>query len=244
MPAESSSLILRFNLKLREFCVAQFAIVTVIISLCLFAYIFTNLTGHGLLLGFLSLLDVGNEQSIPTYVSVINLLLASLLILIIYRYEKINKQNYSGYWLFLAIVFIYLSIDESASIHEKFSNIHNFLVSKELISPILNTHSWLPFGAFFITVVAIVLLPLLRNLPTDTLTYFLTAGCVFVMGSVGFEYVGALMLETGFVESKADTAFLVRRIFEEGFEMYGIAIFNIALYREILRREISVIIGG
>ncbi len=235
---------IKLSLKLSEFCIAQFAIVTVVIALGLFAYIFTKLTGHYNLLGFLRLLDVGREQSIPTYVSVINLLLASILIFIIYSHEKANKQNGAGYWLFLSILFLYLSIDESAGIHENFEHVYEYLVREELISPILDTHKWLPFGVFFVFAVSIVLLPFVSKLPTDTRRYFLIAGCVFVTGAVGFEYLGAVMLETGIVESSQDMAYLIRRLFEEGFEMYGIAIFNCALYREILRRKISVIIGS
>ena len=231
-------------MKLREFCIAQFSIVTVVIALSLFADIFTKITGHSRLLGFLRLLDVSSEQSIPTYVSVINLLLASILIFIIYNYEKTNKQNGAGYWLFLSTLFLFLSVDESAKIHENFGKVHAYLVRKELISPILDSHQWLPFGVFFVFVISIVLLPFIRELPADTRRYFLIAGCVFVTGAVGFEYLGAVMLETGFVDSRKDMVYIVRGLFEEGFEMYGVAIFNCALYREILRRKISVIIGG
>ena len=215
---------------------------TVVIALGLFVYIFTKLTGHGDLLGFLRLLDVRGEQSIPTYVSAINLLLASILIFIIYSYEKTNRQNGAGYWLFLFILFLYLSIDESASIHENFGNIYAYLVRKELVSPILNTHRWLPFGVFFLFAVSIILLPFVSKLPTDTRRYFLIAGCVFVTGAVGLEYLAALMREAGIAESR-HAARLVQ-LLEEGFEMYGVAIFNCALYREILRRKISVVIGG
>ena len=215
-----------------------------VIALSLIASVFSHITGHDFLLGFLRLLDVGEEQSIPTYVSVINLLLASVLIFIIYSFEKKNKLNYSGYWLFLSILMLYLSVDESASVHENFEHVHNYLVHKEMIPPILDTHTWLPFGVFFAFLVLIVLMPFLRNLPTDTLKYFLIAGCVFLIGAIGFEYLGAVMLKTGFVESKSDMAYWIRRLFEEGFEMYGIAIFNCALYREILRRKIFVIIAG
>jgi len=234
---------LKFNLKLREFCVAQFTVVTAVIALGLSAYVFTNLTGHGSLLGFLRLLDVGSERSIPTYVSVINLFLASLLSLVIYSHEKTTKQQYSGYWLFLSVLMLYMSIDESAAIHENFSNVHDYLVRRDIISSTLTTHRWVPFGAFFAIVVFLVSLPFLRQLPRDTLAYFLIAGGIFVTGAIGFEYLGALMLEHGVVESKKDMAYLVRRIFEEGFEMYGIAIFNCVLYREVLRRGISVKIG-
>ncbi len=227
-----------------EFCIAQFAIVTVVIVLGFLAYLYPKLTGYDSLFGFVRLLDVDSERSIPTFVSEINLLLASILILIIYSYEKTNKQKGAGYWLFMSILFLYLSVDESASIHENFENVHRYLVRKELISQILDTHQWFPFGVFFIFVVSIVLLPFVRRLPADTRRYFLIAGCVFITGAVGLEYLGGVMINTGFVESKQDWAYLIRRLFEEGFEMYGVAIFNCALYREILRRKISVIIGG
>ena len=184
--------------------------------------------------GFLRLLDVGREQSIPTYVSVIKLLLASILIFIIYSYERTNKNIDAGYWLFLSILFLYLSVDESAKVHEKFASVHRFLVRQELSSPILNSHLWLPFGGLFVLVVSIVLYSFLRKLPKDTRRYFLVAGSVFVLGAIGFEYLGALMLENGIAESRMDMVYLVCGLFEEGFEMYGVAIFNCALFREIL----------
>ena len=217
---------------------------TVVIALGLFAYVFAKLTGHNFVFGFLRLLDVHSEQSIATYVSAINLLLASILIFIIYSYEKANKLSGAGYWLFMSILFLYLSIDESTSIHENFGNIHRYLVGKELIPPILDFRVWILYGVFFIFAVAIVLLPIVRRVPTDTRRYFLIAGCVFVTGAVGFEYLGGWIEESGSVESTKDVAYVVEGLFEEGFEMYGVAIFNCALYREILRRNISVVIGG
>ena len=72
---------------------------------------------------------------------------------------------------------------------------------------------------------------------------FSIAATIFISGAVGFEYLGAVMLETGMVESRNDIAYLIRRIFEEGFEMYGIALFNCALYREILQRNFSLTFG-
>ena len=235
---------IKFTLNLAKFGIAQFTIVTIVIVLGFLSYVFTHLTGHNHLLGFLHLLNVGNEQSVPTYVAVVNLLLASILCFIIYTFEKSNKVNGSTYWLFLSVLMLFLSIDESAGIHELFGNVHDYLVNLELISPILSTHKWLPFGLFFVFVVSIILVPFIWKLPTKSRLYFLTAGIVFITGAIGFEYLGAVMLETGLVESRKDIAYLVRRIFEEGFELYGVAILNYALYREILRRNVTVVISG
>ena len=115
------------KLKLRDFCIIQFAIVTTIVTLGLFSYTFTYMTGHDSVFGILNLLDVGEEQSIPTYVSILNLLLASILIFMIYYHEKTLDHNWSSYWGFLAVLFLSLSLDESASIHEKFGDFHRRL---------------------------------------------------------------------------------------------------------------------
>ena len=234
---------LKFNPRFSTFCVAQFTLVTVVLFLGLLAYIFTYKTGHGGLLGFLPLLDVGNEQSFPTYVSVINLLLTSLLLFAIYVFEKVNDNERYRYWLFLSALFLLLSVDESASIHEQFANVHDYLVDHELIPHILSTHQWLPFGIAFMVIVLAILLPFIINLPRKTLGLFSLAATVFIAGAVGFEYLGAVMLETEIVDSKNDIAYLIRRIFEEGFEMYGIALFNCVLYREIFQRNFALTLG-
>lgn len=234
---------IEFKFTLRNFCIVQFVIVTTVITICAFAYLFTHITGHSSVLGFLPLLDVGKEQSIPTYVSVLNLLLASILLFLIFRHEKLNNKNRAGYWGFLSAIFFYLSIDEFASIHEKFGGIHERLVDTDIVPQTLNTHLWLPFGALFVVIVFFAVVPFLRGLPSDTRRNFLIAGGVFITGALGFEYIGALMLESGLVESKQHIAYLVRRLFEEGFEMYGVAIFNCALYREALYRNISLKFG-
>jgi hypothetical protein len=241
-PNKDNSLRAQFPITLRNFAIAQFAIITTVIALGAFAYVVTSMTSLRVVGEVMRLLDVGVEQSLPTYVSVVNLILASILAFIIYIHERAKANSDAMYWLFLSLLFLFLSFDEFAGIHEKFAHLYEVLVRKEIISRQLSTHQWLPFSLLFISVVAIILFPFLRKLPKDTLRYFIIAGFVFVAGAVGFEYLGAVMLETGIAHSRKDAVYLARRLFEEGFEMYGVAIFNWALYREILRRQIFVVV--
>ena len=234
----------RFSVTLRQFRTAQYMIVTAVLTLGALGYVVGKITGHFNALGLLRLLDVGSEQSIPTYVSVVNLLLASVLLFVIYLYEKQSTGNGSRYWMGLSILFLYLSVDEGASIHEIFNEVYQKLIELDLVSPTSNTVLWLPFGVFFVLVVFLLLLKFLHALPRDTRRNFLIAGGIFLTGALGFEYLGVVMLETGMVESRFDTTYLIRRLLEEGLEMYGIAFFNCALYREILLRKISVTIAG
>ena len=230
---------MHLNLKLKDFCFVQLALVTTIVILGLFAYIFRDpvLDISGTLY---RLLDVGEEQSIPTYFSTLNLLFSSILIYIIYCHEKSRARGGTRYWLFLSLLFLSLSFDEFASIHEKFARVYNSLVEKNILYPVLETHGWILFGVAFVLIIGIVLLPFLRSLPKDTLRYFLISGFVFITGAIGFEFIGAMMLKTGFVESPIELAYLLRRIMEEGFEMYGVAMFNCTLYREISIRRLSL----
>jgi len=235
---------MKFNIKLNDFIKVQFGLVSLILLLGLLSYIFTYLNGFGSLLGHLSSLDVGAERSIPTYFSVINLLFASILLYALFRHEKINMQKGTNYWLFLSILFLILSIDESVGIHEKFGRLYNYLAHNNIIPDIFETHGWLAFGIPFVVIFGLGMIPFLKLLPRATRYYFIFAGAVFVIGAVGFEYLGSVMLSTGFVESKTDFIYLMRRIFEEGFEMYGIAIFNCVLYREIVNKKITLTYTG
>lgn len=234
---------IQYHPSLRNFTITQFSIVSLILVLGLSSYIYSNITHDYSLWGFLRLLDVGSELSIPTFFSILNLFFSSLLLLIIYAYEKIQQHTGAKYWLFLSLIFVFLSADESASIHENFDQVFDFFKYHGLNLPSLGTHNWVIFGLFFVAVIGITLIPFLKSLPKKTLFYFVISGAVFITGAIGFEYLGAIMLKTGFVESKKDMAYLIRRIFEEGFEMYGIAMFNSALYREILNRKITLVLG-
>lgn len=235
---------LSFNIKLINFSIAQFSAVSVILLLGLSSYVFYIADRETVLGGFLRLFDVAAEQSIPTFFSVLNLVLSSILLLALYRYEKLNHRKFANYWLFLAILFLYLSADESASIHENFGLVHDYFVQRNIMPSILETNKWLPFGVLFVAVIALFLVPFLNSLRTTTRNLFLISGVIFLCGAIGFEFIGALMLQTGVVESRLDTIYLFRQILEEGMEMYGIALFNCALYREICLEEISVAISN
>jgi len=163
------------------------------------------------------------------------------MLIVIFRYEKINNNKGFKYWLFLSILFLYLSIDESASVHEKFIHVHDYLVYKDVFSPILGANQWLPFGILFVFIVGVVLFPFYKLLSKTTLFNFFLSCLIFLIGAIGFEYLGIIMLDTGFVDSRDDILYIARRILEEGFEMYGIAFFNCALYREISNRKIILI---
>ena len=74
------------------------------------------------------------------------------------------------------------------------------------------------------------------KLPKRTALAFLLAGGVFVTGAIGFEFAGAVMIHTDFAQ-RGDLIYNLRRVLEEGCEMYAIAIFNCTLVREMILRN-------
>lgn len=232
---------LEIEVSLYRFCVVQFTVISATLLLAIASYVLVELTGHETVFGFVRVMGV-DEQSIPTFVSVVNLLLASMLLFVIYGHQK--NQNYSDfrYWLFLAALFLYLSIDELASIHENFSAVFRYLTDHGPIDVSFGSSEWIPFGIAFVLSVLLILLPFLKQLAADTLRNFVAAGAVFLAGALGFEYLGGAMLQSDVVESQHALTYKAIKLIEESFEMYGIAIFNCALFRECTVRHMSLTI--
>lgn len=234
---------IRIRISSRSFVVLQLLLVTATLAICSVVSALAMMIGHKGLLGFGRLFDIGSELSIPTFVSTLNLLLASLLLYLLYRSRRKVKSEDYRCWQLLSLLFFGLAMDESISIHENFANVYEFLVARGWFPSMLDSHEWLPFGVLFLVIAAVVVLPQLRKVNFQTAKLMVLAGVVFVTGAVGFEYLGAVMLDTGFVASKNEPIYHARRLFEEGFEMYGIVLFNWAIYREMLRTPAEVVIN-
>ena len=140
---------------------------------------------HGRLYGLVSLFCFDEEKNIPTLYSSISLMLSGgLLLSIAYAHRKLGSSYL--HWLGLSLIFLFLSVDEMSSIHER------------LIGPVRNMFetsgllyfAWvIPYGILLIVLV-IVYLKFLFRLPKRTMTLFMLSGVVFVSGAIGFELLG------------------------------------------------------
>jgi hypothetical protein len=204
----------------------QFSTVTILTFLGLFYYIYIDNHSDDIVSTIFEVFDVGDESSIPTLFSVVNLLVASVLSFIIYFTEK-NRQNLVVIgWLALSIVLLLLSIDEGAEIHERAGT--RFLEFTTLDIPLINDHKWLLAGGLVTLVVAPLFIPFLLQLDGRTRLLLILSGAIFLGGALGLEFVGAWMLhEHGY--EKSDLVYHARRVMEEAFEMYGIALLNCTL---------------
>jgi hypothetical protein len=169
------------------------------------------------------LVDVTTEGNLPAYYSFFALLFCSALLLVITRSKRRDGDPYAPHWFWLAVIFLFLSMDEALSIHE-FSS---YLVILMLdTSGTIDTFQWLiPYG-IFVLVFALAYLRFLTALPGKTRWLFVTAGVVFVAGAWGFKLLAEFIFETPLRRS---AEYMVLSSVEEFLEMSGVVVFIYAL---------------
>ncbi len=127
-----------------------------------------------------------------------------------------------------------------AGFHERFAGLQRFT---GVLIPVIEDRSWLLYGVVFTFVVFLFLIPFLRQLDHRTAALFLLSGAIFVSGALGFEFLGAWLLHNE-IATRTDFIWSIRRIFEEGFEMYGIALFNCTLFAHVMANRVLLTLTG
>lgn len=172
---------------------------------------------------------LGQEQNIPTWYQSSTLLICCLLLALIAYGKREVHAPYARHWVALSIIFLLLSMDESASIHEKASapvrlgfGVDGFLY-----------YAWVIPALILVLIFVLSYLQFLGHLPAKTRYLFLAAGAIYVGSAAGFELVeGKLDQASGLGILPGASANPLSQVFantEETLEMLGIAIFVYAL---------------
>lgn len=186
--------------------------------------------GHPFLFGLVPVFDLKLEANIPTWYSSFALLLCSLLLAVIASAKKIEGNSYAPHWVVLAFIFLFLSLDETASIHEGL----NLLRSQLKVSGFLFYFWVIPYAAF-VLIFVLAYLRFLGALPAKTRLLFFLAGSVYVAGAIGMEimearyasFYGENMLYNS--NSSQSMMYEIMTIVEEFLEMLGVLVFIYAL---------------
>lgn len=177
------------------------------------------------LFGLAPKFDMDEENTIPTYISSLNMLIAAVILGIIALIIKRRKGEFWKQWAIMGSIFFLLSLDESASIHEGISSRFNVMVGG--LSG--TTHyAWAILGSVLIVGFLIYFSRFIFALPVKTRNRFILSGAVFLAGAIGVEALG------GFIYSQMGTDTLVYQIsvvVEESMEMVGICLFIWSLFR-------------
>jgi hypothetical protein len=180
--------------------------------------------------GLLRMFDVSTEANLPTWYSDITLGFSSVLLLVIGLVKKGEHDRFAWYWLFMSLVFCFLSIDEASSIHEA---VGSFMLA-HATSPGASKYNWMiPWGIFTLGF-ALLYVRFLLGLPRKTAVLMVVAGAIYVAGALqggaggefGTEVAGAVLGQQ--IGTLSLTDVIVHDLGEWG-EMGGILLFNYTL---------------
>ena len=212
-----------FNISTKSFLRSYLLIIISLLILSLFSNYLT-------FIGFaneriLNLFNLNEEANIPTFFSALGLLLSSILLFIISKKYQL-KDYLRKFWLSMALIFFYLSLDEIAMFHEKIYRISNFLH----INFGLPLVWYAPYSVFLIFLFILLIKDFLK-LAKDTQKRFLISFLIYFFGAVILEHIGNNCYFIDFYCSLRLQTFIYN--LEEFLELIGICFFNYFLLKEL-----------
>jgi hypothetical protein len=176
---------------------------------------------------FVRLFHVAEEANITSWFSSMILLLCSLLLAVIAVDKHQQKDKYKKHWSALSIIFLYLSIDEAARIHEVIGfELRDLLDTKGAFY-----QAWVILMIPLLLVMLVVFFRFLLDLPKSFRALFLISAFIFIFGALGMEMIGCIYRDNIHVNWKLINAISIT--IEEFLENVGIVIFIYALLRYI-----------
>lgn len=180
---------------------------------------------------------LNEEANIPAWFSSSQWLLAALLAALIGFRGRRHSEPYATHWTVLGLIFLGLSADEAAAIHEA---IGVFIEASYATSGYF-TYGWVLFGIPFVVIFVIAFARFLLHLPPRIRTLFIIAGGTYVSGALGLEMVAA-------ANEKQLSAMGYQLVVaaEEFAEMLGVVVLIYALlsHIEALGGEIVIKVGA
>lgn len=178
--------------------------------------------GDSRVFDFIKMVDFDYEANLPSLYSVLALILCSIILFLVASGKKRTQQPYRFHWKLLAWIFLFLAIDEGASIHEDIGNIMEFFVTA---SGLLYFPWVIPYAGL-VAFLALFYFRFLLHLPRPTMVRFIIAGGLFLTGAVGLEMISAQEAD---INGTATITYSILYTIEELCEMIGIVIFLQAL---------------
>ena len=177
--------------------------------------------GRDWILGLVPAFNFNLERNFPSLYSALALAICALFLFIIALGSR--GKPYFLHWLGLGFIFIYLSLDEFFSLHERL----NQPLRSALNTSGFLTYAWvIPFSVLLL-VLFLLYLRFLIALPRKTRLLFILAAIVYVGGALVFEmFAGWAHTLLG---TKDSLLYLALGTVEELMEMVGVVVFLYAL---------------
>lgn len=174
--------------------------------------------GHGRLLGVIDTFNVNFENNVPTFFSAFLLLSCAVLLALVARRADLAPRE-ARYWGWLGVIFLFLALDEDASIHELWTGPIQYFFPMD--GPLY--FAWvIPYGIALLFV-GLLYLGFVFRLPEPTRRLTIAAGGLYLAGALVFEMIGGWYLSV--YAEDMDFPYSIIVAGEEFLEMCGSILF-------------------
>lgn len=189
------------------------------------ALFFKHVLGHDTVKGLVPLFHLSLEQNVPTFFSVLLLFLAALMSFGVSRVAKRDILR----WKILCAIFLFLSFDEFAEIHERL-----IVPTREAFDASgFFYFAWIiPYSAL-VLILSALYIPWLFRLPLRIRLLLIASAVLYLTGVFVIEGLGAWYWEN--IYEGRDALFDLMTTLEESCEMFGVILFTYALSSHIER---------
>ena len=206
----------------------------VVLSIAIFTLVAASVAGqvlkyrfnHDHMFGLVNLFNLDGEMNLPTWYAATTLLTASVLLWIISRARRASGDGDARYWAGLAAIFLYLSADEAAFIHE----LLNPVLRPRHFLPGFLYYGWVVAGIAAVAVVGLLYTGFVLRLAAPVRRLFILSAFLFVGGSLGIEMLSA---QYAWRQGTDNLEYALLTTLEEAMEMTGVAVFIYALLRQL-----------
>jgi hypothetical protein len=177
--------------------------------------------------------SLDREANVPSWFSSALLLTAAAVLALVALDALARKARWGRHWAGLSVVYVVLSLDETAEIHERIGS---------WLRAHLNLHGPLHYAGVVPALalalfVGIAYVRFLRALPRRTLLGILVSAAIYITGAAGVEAASGWWAEG---HGSRSTALLLVSTVEENLEMFGTLLFILVVLAYFARTGRSV----
>lgn len=183
---------------------------------------------HGQLLGLVDSFNVNVENNVPTFFSAFLLFSCAVTLAVVARMPS-NTRSERRHWAGLGLIFLFLALDEDASIHELLINPLKYVLPEH---GVLHFAWIVPYAAIAL-VIGLLYLRFVWRLPAPTRGLTFAAGCVYLTGALVFEMIGGWYISE--VSHRQNFTYMAIVACEEFLEMCGAILFLYTLLDRLQR---------
>ncbi len=184
-------------------------------------------------MGLFRMFNLSEEGNVPTWFAATTLFASAVILGLTWHVVRTAGEPYARHWGVLALIFLFIAIDEAASIHELL-----ILPLREALAAERALYfAWvIPYG-IAVVIFALAYVRFTLSLPRRTAILLLAAALLYVGGALGMEMLSPHVYDwTGDVS----LPMFVMLLIEETLEMLGVTVLIHALLDHLARRGARV----